>query len=33
MYLASFVSGLIFAGYLGNRVLDIISHNSLFIRG
>jgi energy-coupling factor transport system substrate-specific component len=29
MYLASFVSGLIFAGYLGKRVLDIISRNSL----
>lgn len=30
MYLASFVSGLIFAGYLGRRVLDVISRTSLF---
>ena len=29
MYLAAFVSGLIFAGYLGRRVLEIISRNSL----
>lgn len=29
MYLASFVSGLIFAGYLGKRVLDIVSQNPL----
>jgi len=27
MYLASFVSGFIFAGYLGKRVIDIISQN------
>ena len=32
MYLSSFVSGLIFAGYMGKRVLDIISRNSLFMR-
>jgi len=28
MYLASFVSGLFFAGYLGKRVLDIISSST-----
>ena len=27
MYLASFVSGFMFAGYLGKRVIDIISQN------
>lgn len=32
MYLASFVSGLLFAGFLGKRVLDVISRNSLFMR-
>jgi len=30
MYLASFVSGLIFAGYLGKRVLDVVSRNPIF---
>ena len=29
MYLASFVSGLFFAGYLGKRVLDIISSSAI----
>jgi len=29
MYLASFVSGLIFAGYLGKRVIDVVSQNPL----
>lgn len=29
MYLASFVSGLIFAGYLGKRVFDVVSQNPL----
>jgi len=29
MYLASFISGLFFAGYLGKHVLDIISSSSL----
>lgn len=32
MYLASFFSGLIFAGYMGKRILDVISSNSLFMR-
>jgi len=30
MYLASFISGLMFAGLLGKRVLEIISRSSLF---
>lgn len=30
MYLASFVSGLIFAGYMGKRVLNIISRPPIF---